>query len=301
MAEPACISRHTERRDRHSLFFYLLRHLKPNFVGIARNKQTNGLGHVTKRDLISLEVSYPELAEQRKIAHILGTLDDKFELNQRMNKTLDEMARAIFKDWFVDFGPTRAKMEGRTPYLPPKIWNLFPNALDKAGIPISWHKGSLLDLASLNTESWSGKNYPREIEYVDLANKKWGVIETTQHILWKDAPSRARRILRPGDTIVGTVRPGNGAFSFIGRDGLTGSTGFAVLRPNQQSYREFVYLAATSAENMERLSHLVDGMAYPAVRPDIVGTTDTVVPCERVLQAFSAREPLNKSRKPRGA
>ena len=164
---------HRKKGSTQSFFFYLLRHLKPNFVGIARNKQTNGLGHVTKRDPISLEVSYPELAEQRKIAHILGALDDEFELNQRMNKTLDEMARAIFKDWFVGFGPTRAKMEGRTPYLPPKIWNLFPNALDRAGIPISWRKGSLLDLASLNTESWSGKNYPREIAYVDLANIKW--------------------------------------------------------------------------------------------------------------------------------
>ena len=55
--------------------------------------------------------------EQRAIAHILGTLDDKIELNRRMNETLEAMARALFKDWFVDFGPTRAKIEGRDPYL----------------------------------------------------------------------------------------------------------------------------------------------------------------------------------------
>ncbi len=83
-------------------FFYLLRYLKPCFVGIARNKQTTGLGHVTKRDLENIEAAYPSLPEQRAIAHILGTLDDKIELNQRMNETLEAIAEAIYKSWFVD-------------------------------------------------------------------------------------------------------------------------------------------------------------------------------------------------------
>ena len=96
-----------------TFFYYLLRYLRPNFVAIARNKQTTGLGHVTRRDLASIEVGLPPLPEQRAIAHILGTLDDKIELNRRMNQTLEEMARAIFHDWFVDFGPTRAKLEGQ--------------------------------------------------------------------------------------------------------------------------------------------------------------------------------------------
>ena len=57
--------------------------------------------------------------QQRAIGDVLGALDDKIDLNRRMNETLEAMARAIFKDWFVDFGPTRAKMEGRAPYLAP--------------------------------------------------------------------------------------------------------------------------------------------------------------------------------------
>ena len=92
-----------------TFFYYLLRYLKPNFVGISRNKQTTGLGHVTKRDLENLEVSFPDLTEQHAIAHILGTLDDKIELNRRMNETLEAMAHALFKSWFIDFGPVRAK------------------------------------------------------------------------------------------------------------------------------------------------------------------------------------------------
>jgi len=96
-------------------FFYLLKYLNPNFVRIARNKQTTGLGHVTKKDLQNITVGIPSDTEQRAIAHILGSLDDKIELNRRMNKTLEAMARAIFKSWFVDFDPVRTKAGGRDP------------------------------------------------------------------------------------------------------------------------------------------------------------------------------------------
>ena len=93
------------------------------------NKQTTGLGHVTKRDLENIEAALPDLSEQHAIAHILGTLDDKIELNRRMNETLEEMARALFKSWFVDFDPVRAKMEGRDTGLPPDVAALFPDRL----------------------------------------------------------------------------------------------------------------------------------------------------------------------------
>ena len=95
---------------------------------------------------------------------------------------------------------------------------------------------------------------------------------------WSEAPSRAQRILRPGDTIVGTVRPGNKSFALIGDEGMTGSTGFAVLRPLDKHFRDFVFLAATSPENIERLSHLADGAAYPAVRPDVVLASPVTIP-----------------------
>lgn len=89
------------------------------------------------------ELCVPEVAEQKAIAAILGTLDDKIELNRRMNETLEAMARAIFKDWFVDFGPTRAKMEGRPPYLAPDIWSLFSDRLDDEGKPEGWSQKPL--------------------------------------------------------------------------------------------------------------------------------------------------------------
>ena len=97
--------------------------------------------------LRKVEIPLPPLPEQRAIAHILGTLDDKIELNRRMNETLEAMAGAIFKDWFVDFGPTRAKGEGRAPYLAPELWNLFPDALNDEGKPVGWERKPLDEIA----------------------------------------------------------------------------------------------------------------------------------------------------------
>ena len=101
--------------------------------------------------------------EQRAIARILGALDDKIEVNRRMNETLEGMARAIFRDWFVDFGPVRAKMEGREPYLPSEISDLFPDELvdsEIGEIPKEWEIGALYDLAEITMgQSPPGRTY----------------------------------------------------------------------------------------------------------------------------------------------
>ena len=90
----------------------------------------------------------PPLAEQHAIAHILGTLDDKIELNRRMNETLEAMARALFKSWFVDFDPVRAKAEGRAPGLSQPLADLFPTRLvdsELGEIPEGWEVGCVDD------------------------------------------------------------------------------------------------------------------------------------------------------------
>ena len=107
----------------------------------------------SREDFYFLPVSVPPLPEQRSIAHILGALDDKIELNRRMNQTLEEMARAIYKDWFVDFGPVRAKLEGREPYLPPELWHLFPDRLvdsELGEVPEGWGGGTVADVAAIS-------------------------------------------------------------------------------------------------------------------------------------------------------
>ncbi len=118
---------------------------------------------ITRRTLDNWMIPLPPLPEQRAIAHILGTLDDKIELNQRMNRTLEAMARAVFQDWFVDFGPVRAKLAGREPYLPPELWALFPDRLADSELgeaPEGWGVKALGECFNLTMgQSPSGRTY----------------------------------------------------------------------------------------------------------------------------------------------
>ena len=273
--------------------FLLYAFLGEGFQNTLRAKTVHGstVDRILLTEMADFPIYAPQaITEQRAIAHILGTLDDKIELNRRMNATLEAMARALFRSWFVDFDPVRARMAGRDTGLPKEIADLFPDRLvdsELGAIPDGWCASTLADVARLNPESWSNHNAPARILYVDLAKTKWGDIDEIQMFSWADAPSRARRVLRPGDTIVGTVRPGNGSFALIDRDDLTGSTGFAVLRPADPIEREIVWCAATSADTIDRLAHLADGGAYPAVSPTAVLNVAVVIPDERVRLAFS--------------
>ena len=108
--------------------------------------------------LRTIEIPLPPIEEQRAIANVLGTLDGKIELNRQMNATQEAMVRAIFKDWFVDFGPSRAKAEGGTPYLAPEFWNLFPGALDDGDKPIGWNNKSIGELCEITIGGLWGKD-----------------------------------------------------------------------------------------------------------------------------------------------
>ena len=106
---------------------------------------------LTQDNMNRIRVWIPAVREQRAIAHILGTLDDKIELNRRMNATLKAMARALFRSWFVDFDPVRAKMEGRDTGLPKDIADLFPDRLvdsELGHIPQGWRMWRLEELAN---------------------------------------------------------------------------------------------------------------------------------------------------------
>ena len=113
---------------------------------------------INLKDLRELRIPLPDEDERGAIAHILGTLDDKIELNRRRSQTLEAMARALFQDWFVDFGPVRAKMEGREPYLPAELWRLFPERLDEAGKPAGWEEVA----AEIVADVGIGKTPPRK-------------------------------------------------------------------------------------------------------------------------------------------
>ena len=134
--------------------------------------------------LRKVEIPLPPLSEQRAIAHILSALDDKIDLNRRMNETLEAMARAIFKDWFIDFGPTRARMESREPYLPPELWDLFPDMLDSEGKPVGWEEEPVYAQAHwVNGAASKNMHFtdaPDALPVIKIAELKAGITKNTK-------------------------------------------------------------------------------------------------------------------------
>ena len=307
-------------KDDEDFVYYLAR--LPDFrsYAISRMEGTSGRQRVSWQALAEFNLRLPEKGKRKKIGKILKSLDDKIHLNNQINQTLESIAQAIFKSWFIDFDPVRAKIaakqEGKDPELAAMCaisgkseaelhqmaeddfaelqatTALFPDELvesELGEVPKGWFKTDLSILADLNVQSWTKKNCPEKVTYVDLSNTKWGDIQQTEEFIFEKAPSRARRVLKIGDTIVGTVRPANGSYAFIQRENLTGSTGFAVLSPKHKNYAEFIYIVATDKENIKRLAHLADGGAYPAVSYDTVLNTPCILPIENkdgVLNLF---------------
>ncbi|WP_338332700.1 restriction endonuclease subunit S [Acetobacter sp. LMG 32666] len=110
-----------------------------NFTNYILSVQTGTtIPHISLDQIGDYEFFAPPIKEQEKIGSLLRRLDDKIDLNRRTNETLEAMAQALFRDWFVDFGPTRAKMAGEAPYLAPELWELFPDRLDDEGKPEGW-------------------------------------------------------------------------------------------------------------------------------------------------------------------
>jgi type I restriction enzyme S subunit len=151
---------------------YLLLSCMPIFNLHVQDKRTT-MGHVTIKDLQRIKVQVPPLAEQRAIAHILGALDDKIELNRRMSETLEAIALALFKAWFVDFEPVRAKLEGRwrrgrsLPGLPAHLYDHFPDRLVESelrAIPEGWEVVELGRLISFEKGKKPTTTFPTPCE-----------------------------------------------------------------------------------------------------------------------------------------
>jgi len=134
----------------HEFLYYWL---TANVEELERHASGSTFKELSGGSLKKIHIRIPsDVTEQRAIAHILGTLDDKIELNRRINETLEAMARAIFKSWFVDFDPVRAKAEGHDPGLPKHIADLFPDSFEDSElgeIPKGWRVGVLDELAGV--------------------------------------------------------------------------------------------------------------------------------------------------------
>ncbi|MCX7691776.1 MAG: restriction endonuclease subunit S, partial [Tepidimonas taiwanensis] len=195
--------------------------VEPNFLFYAlrdrdrvRDAQTRIVQSVQANfslsELASIDLPLPPIREQRAIAHILGTLDDKIELNRRMSQTLEQMARALFKAWFVDFDPVRAKMEGRwrrgqtLPGLPAELYDLFPDRLvpsELGEIPEGWEVGFVRNIGKITcgkTPSTKVEEYyGNEVPFITIPDmhQKVFVIETRRKLSQLGATSQLNKML----------------------------------------------------------------------------------------------------------
>ncbi|MCB9960152.1 MAG: restriction endonuclease subunit S [Rhodospirillaceae bacterium] len=229
----------------------------------------------------ALPIPVLSLREQNEIANLLGALDDKIELNRRMNETLEAMARATFKDWFVDFGPTRAKAEGRPPYLAPHIWSLFPDRLDDDDKPEGWERASLDQLLQFNpSEKLQGGTPAPYLEMADLPTS--GAIPESPILRAFTSGAKFRR----GDALLARITPclENGKTCFVQdmepEQVGWGSTEFIVMRSRPPIPPSFSYLVARDPSFREHAIQSMTGTSgrqrartealesYPFPRPD---------------------------------
>ena len=156
-------------------------------------------------DIPGFQLPIPALNEQRAIAHILGTLDDKIDLNRRMNETLEAMARALFKSWFVDFDPVRAKMEGRDPGPPQPLADLFPDRLvdsELGEIPEGWTHDSTYEFTEIIYGApFSSKQFNSRKRGVPLIRIR--DLATHEPSVSTEQIHRNGHLIEPGDIVVG--------------------------------------------------------------------------------------------------
>jgi type I restriction enzyme S subunit len=280
----------------YGFFYYLLKYLKPNFIRIASNKQTTGLGHVTKKDLQNIKVRIPNKNLQRAIAHILGALDDKIELNRKMNQTLEEIARSIYKSWFVDFDPVKKKEAGEPTGLPEEIDKLFPSEFEESElgmIPKGWREVSASDLFQISPSvSLKKGELARCAEMSNLPTSGFLVTKTSTK------PYNGGAKFLRNDVLLARITPclENGktaiAHFLAPKEIGFGSTEFIVLRGKANVSYHFVYCLARDANFR---AHCIASMVGSSGRQRVqnacfdnyrtaISATDLFLPFSKVVE-----------------
>jgi type I restriction enzyme S subunit len=231
-------------------------------------------------------VRVPPLPEQRRIAHILGTLDDKIELNRRMNATLEAMARALFKSWFVDFDPVRAKAAGRDPRLPADIAALFPAALvesELGEVPEGWGVGQVGELFNVTMgQSPPGSTYNESAEGLPFYQGRADFDSRyPNRRVYCTAPTR---FAQAGDSLV-SVRAPVGSLNMAGEECAIGR-GLAAVRHKSGS-RSFTYYSMQSLESSFSLFE-AEGTVFGSINKDAFAGLAAVAPPTAVVSAFES-------------
>lgn len=265
--------------------YYLLLRDRPALV-----EQGNGsvFTNLKTEILKNHRVKIPLLAEQKRIAGILGALDDKIELNRKMNETLEQMARVLFKSWFIDFDPVHAKAAGRQPVGMDKATAaLFPDSFvdsELGKIPKGWKSGALDELVEPRVEKVAAtpdKDLTRYIALEDMPSKS---LELSKYQLGSAVNSSIIRF-RKGDILFGSMRVYFHKVGLACFDGITRTTTF-VLKPRKERLRHFSLLHLFSDEVIAFATTASIGTTIPYVRWDSLRKYRLAIPPDELLSRF---------------
>lgn len=226
--------------------------------------------HTSPTRICSYEFSAPEdKTKQTQIAQILSSLDDKIELLQQMNQTLENVAQAIFKEWFVDFN---------FPGFDGELVN---------GLPKGWRKCQVKDICEVNASTLNSKDTINEVHYIEISEVDRGTINNISIYKRGAEPTRAKRKLKHGDTVLSTVRPNRGSYflSLFPSENLIASTGFAVFSPTKVPF-SYLYVFLTNDDQLEVYGKMADGAAYPAINQSVIMNMEIILPAKDLLERY---------------
>ena len=237
--------------------------------------------------LRTITLRLPPLPEQRAIARALGALDDKIELNRRTNETLEAMARALFKSWFVDFAPVRAKAEGRDTGLPDHIANLFPDRLvdsELGEIPEGWRVGKLANMSTASRQGVDPANLDGDMPYIGLEHMPrrsisladWGNVEKV---------TSNKSIFKKGDILFGKLRPYFHKVGVAPIDGVC-STDIVVIVPKAMEWSAFATACVSSVDFIDYTDRSSTGTKMPRTSWKTMSAYPLCLPETPVIRAF---------------
>lgn len=246
------------------------------------------------RDIRRITLPLPDMTSQKAIAAVLGALDDKIELNRRMNATLQGMARALFKSWFVDFDPVRAKIEGKQPFgMDTVTAALFPSCLVSSplgDIPEGWNDVKFSELfetigggtpKTSNPEYWDGDIPWFSVVDAPLDSDVF-VLSTDKTITQKGVDESSTKILPEGVTII-SARGTVGRLALVGRPMAMNQSCYG-LSPANGSTPAFLYFSAKKA--VSELQARAHGSVFDTITRDTFDGISVIKPCNKVVQAY---------------
>lgn len=225
-----------------------------------------------------IEIRVPPLYHQRAISNVLSALDDKIELNRKTNETIEAFAGALFKDWFVDFGPTRAKMTRRPPYLAPELWAQFPERLNNEGKPSGWKAHKLSELAVLHTASVNPQEAP-ESEFEHFSLPAYDAGQSPVIDLGRSIRSN-KTIVPPGAILLSKLNP---EIPRVWLPAMAGarlqvcSTEFMAMTPTEPYRRSLLYGIFNEVGFRSKLQSMVTGTSKSHQRVSPPGLMDLEV------------------------